>query len=82
MFNSEVGVDGIKHVSIKVHFRSVDIVTVPDEEEIIAAMEEIRKYLAQTKSASRTTCTFFIGEAGKCPKVFAGSRGAFGTALA
>ena len=25
-----------------IHFRSVDIVTVPDEEEIIAAMEEIR----------------------------------------
>lgn len=43
VFNSEVGTDGIKHVPIKVHFRSVDIVTVPDEEEIIAAMEEIRK---------------------------------------
>ena len=43
VFNSEIGADGIKHVPIKVHFRSVDIVTVPDEEEIIAAMEEIRK---------------------------------------
>ena len=42
VFNSEVGADGVKHVPIKVHFRSVDIVTVPDEEEIIAAMEEIR----------------------------------------
>ena len=27
---------------ITIHFRSVDIVTVPDEEEIIATMEEIR----------------------------------------
>ena len=34
--------DGKKHVPITIHFRSVDIVTVPDEEEIIAAMEEIR----------------------------------------
>ena len=36
------GEDGKKHVPITIHFRSVDIVTVPDEEEIIVAMEEIR----------------------------------------
>ncbi len=42
IFNSVKGEDGKKHVPIKIHFRSVDIVTVPDEEEIIAAMEEIR----------------------------------------
>lgn len=42
IFNSVKGVDGKKHVPITIHFRSVDIVTVPDEEEIIAAMEEIR----------------------------------------
>ena len=42
IFNSVKGEDGKKHVPITIHFRSVDIVTVPDEEEIIAAMEEIR----------------------------------------
>ena len=42
IFNSVKGEDGNKHVPITIHFRSVDIVTVPDEEEIIAAMEEIR----------------------------------------
>ena len=42
IFNSVQGEDGKKHVPITIHFRSVDIVTVPDEEEIIAAMEEIR----------------------------------------
>ena len=42
IFNSVKGEDGKKHVPITIYFRSVDIVTVPDEEEIIAAMEEIR----------------------------------------
>ena len=42
IFNSVKGEDGKKHVPITIHFRSVDIVTVPDEEEIIAAREEIR----------------------------------------
>ena len=42
IFNSVKDEDGKKHVPITIHFRSVDIVTVPDEEEIIAAMEEIR----------------------------------------
>ena len=42
IFNSVKGEDGKKHVPITIHFRSVDIVTVPDEEEIIATMEEIR----------------------------------------
>ena len=42
IFNSVKGEDGKKHVPLTIHFRSVDIVTVPDEEEIIAAMEEIR----------------------------------------
>lgn len=42
IINSVKGEDGKKHVPITIHFRSVDIVTVPDEEEIIAAMEEIR----------------------------------------
>lgn len=42
VFNSEKGADGKKHVPIKIHFRAADIVTVPDEKEILAAMEEIR----------------------------------------
>ena len=42
IINSVKGEDGKKHVPITIHFWSVDIVTVPDEEEIIAAMEEIR----------------------------------------
>ena len=42
IFVITLGEDGKKHVPITIHFRSVDIVTVPDEEEIIAAMEEIR----------------------------------------
>ena len=42
VFNSEKGSDGKKHVPIKIHFRAADIVTVPDEKEILAAMEEIR----------------------------------------
>ena len=42
VFNSVVGPDGKKHVPITIHFRAAGIITVPDEKEIIAAMEEIR----------------------------------------
>ena len=31
-----------KHVPITIHFRAAGIITVPDEKEIVAAMEEIR----------------------------------------
>lgn len=43
VFNSEKGADGKKHVPIKIHFRAAGIITIPDEKEILAAMEEIRK---------------------------------------
>lgn len=43
VFNSVKGLDGKKHVPIKIHFRAAGIITVPDEKEIIEAMEEIRK---------------------------------------
>jgi site-specific DNA recombinase len=42
VFNSVVGADGKKHVPITIHFRAAGIITIPDEKEIIAAMEEIR----------------------------------------
>jgi len=42
VFNSVVGPDGKKHVPITIHFRAAGIITVPDEKEIVAAMEEIR----------------------------------------
>jgi len=43
VFEKFVGPDGKKHVPIKIHFRAAGIITVPDEKEIIEAMEEIRK---------------------------------------
>lgn len=42
VFKSVVGADGKKHVPITIHFRAAGIVTVPDEKELIATMEEIR----------------------------------------
>lgn len=42
VFNSVVGADRKKHVPITIHFRAAGIITIPDEKEIIAAMEEIR----------------------------------------
>ena len=42
IFNSVIRADGKKHVPITIHFRAAGIITVPDEKEIIAAMEEIR----------------------------------------
>ena len=42
IFNSVVGADRKKHVPITIHFRCVGIITVPDEKELIATMEEIR----------------------------------------
>ena len=42
VFNSGVRPDGKKHVPITIHFRAAGIIAVPDEKEIIAAMEEIR----------------------------------------
>jgi len=46
VFYSVMGADGKKHVPIKIHFRAAAIITVPDEKEIIKAMEEIRKNLS------------------------------------
>ena len=42
IFNSVVGADGKKHVPIKIYFRCVGIINVPDEKDLIATMEEIR----------------------------------------
>ena len=42
MYAGLVGPDGKKHVPITIHFRAAGIITVPDEKEIVAAMEEIR----------------------------------------
>ena len=62
IFNSVKGEDGKKHVPITIHFRSADIVTVPDEEEIIAAMGEIRNSPTKVRKqkendATQTDCT-------------------------
>lgn len=43
VFEKVVDPDGKKHVPIKIHFRAAGIIAVPDEKEIIEAMEEIRK---------------------------------------
>lgn len=37
------GTDGKKHVPIAVHFRAVGIITIPDEKELIEAMNEMSK---------------------------------------
>lgn len=62
IFNSVKGEDGKKHVPITIHFRSVDIVTVPDEEEIIAARKKSattpRKWRkTKENGATQTDCT-------------------------
>ena len=43
VFNSVKGTDGKKHVPIAVHFRAVGIITIPDEKELIEAMNEMSK---------------------------------------
>ena len=43
VFNSVQGTDGKKHVPITVHFRAVGIITIPDEKELIEAMNEMSK---------------------------------------
>ena len=43
LFNSKIVTDGIKHVPITVHFRAVGIITIPDEKELIEAMNEMSK---------------------------------------
>ena len=42
IFNSVVGADGKNYVPITIHFRATGIITVPDEKDIIATIEEIR----------------------------------------
>lgn len=43
VFNSVKGTDEKKHVPIAVHFRAVGIITIPDEKELIEAMNEMSK---------------------------------------
>ena len=43
VFNSVKGTDGKKHVPLAIHFRAVGIITIPDEKELIEAMEEMQK---------------------------------------
>ena len=40
--NSTVDENGVKHVPVDIHFTAVGIINVPDTEEILQIMEEIR----------------------------------------
>lgn len=40
--NSTVDENGVKHVPVEIHFTAVGIINVPDTEEILQTMEEIR----------------------------------------
>ena len=40
--NSSVDEDGVKHVPVDIHFTAVGIINIPDTEEILQIMEEIR----------------------------------------
>lgn len=42
VFNSVKGTDGKKHVPLAIHFRAIGIITIPDEKELIEAMEEMQ----------------------------------------
>ena len=40
--NSPVDENGVKHVPVDIHFTAVGIINIPDTEEILQIMEEIR----------------------------------------